>query len=85
MLDDVWAYANEFVFYNHAYTERINRLVHYKRRSVIIIDTDSNMINIEPWVNHLKETIWEQSGTSMDYDNKLFASVNVLAFFCIMS
>ena len=80
MLDDVWAYANEFVFYNHAYTERINRLVHYKRRSVIIIDTDSNMINIEPWVNHLQETVWEQSGTSMDYDNKLFASVNVLAF-----
>ena len=80
LLDQLWDYTNEFVFYNHAYTERINRLVHYKRRSVIIIDTDSNMINIEPWVGHLQKTVWEQSGTSMDDDNKLFASVNGLVF-----
>ena len=38
------------------------------------------MINIEPWVEHLQKTVWEQSGTSMDDDNKLFASVNCLAF-----
>ena len=79
-LKELWELMNEFVFYNHAYTERINRLVHYKRQSVIVIDTDSNMINIEPWVEYLRDHIWEESGCELSTDDKTFASVNCLAF-----
>ena len=79
-MDLIWAYTNDFVFYNHAYTERINRLVHDRRKSVIVIDTDSNMINIEPWVDFLKDNVWTQSGSTMDEDNLTYASVNCIAF-----
>lgn len=83
IVDDLtllWDYCSEFVFYNHAYTERINRLNHDKRQSVIVIDTDSNMINVEPWVRFLKENVWESSCTTMDENDKTFASVNIIAF-----
>lgn len=76
----LWDYMSEFVFYNHAYTERINRLVNYRRQSVIIIDTDSNMINIEPWVMYLKGCIWDSSDSLMNDEDKLYASVNTLAY-----
>ena len=80
-LDLLWSYYDEFVFYNHAYIERINRLKNDKRKSVTVIDTDSNMINVEPWVRYLKENIIPQATSiQMDEDDTIFACVNLLAF-----
>ena len=79
-LDFVWSYCDEFVFYNHAYTEQINRLKHDVRSTVILIDTDSNVINIKPWVDWTKENIWTVSSTSIDETDKQFCSVNTIAF-----
>ena len=79
-LEFVWDYCHEFVFYNHSYTEQINRLKHDVRSTVILIDTDSNVINIKPWVDWTRTHIWNQSTTSMDETDKQFCSVNVLAF-----
>lgn len=76
----IWEYCDEFVFYNHAYTEQINRLKHDMRSTVILIDTDSNVINIKPWVDWTKNNIWNVSSTSMDDIDKQFCSVNIIAF-----
>ena len=80
LLEELWLYCNDFVFYNHSYVERINRLVNDKRRSVILIDTDSNMINIQPWVDCLREEVYPYSTSGMDDDGKLYIAVNTLAF-----
>lgn len=48
-LDGFWAIINDFVFYNHHVYDRVNRLKNDKRESVIIVDTDSNFLNIDPW------------------------------------
>lgn len=79
-LQFIWDYCNEFVFYNHSYTEQINRLKHDQRSRVILIDTDSNVINIEPWINWCKEKIWITSTTSMNADDLQFCSVNTIAY-----
>lgn len=80
LLEELWLYCNDVVFYNHAYVERINRLVNDKRRSVILIDTDSNMINIQPWCDCIRATVIPESTSSMNEDDQLFVSVNTLAF-----
>lgn len=76
----LWEYCDEFVFYNHAYTEQINRLKHDKRSRVILIDTDSNVINIKPWVDWTREKLWITSSSVMDATDMQFCSVNILAF-----
>lgn len=80
MLEELWAYCNDMVFYNHSYVERINRLVNDKRKSVILIDTDSNMINIEPWVQCLNKEVISESITTLSKDDILFVTVNTLAY-----
>lgn len=79
-LDFIWRYCREFVFYNHAYTEQINRLKNDKRTRVILIDTDSNVINIKPWVDWTEQKIWRISSTVMNDEDKRFCSVNTIAY-----
>lgn len=76
----IWEYCDEFVFYNHSYSEQINRLKHDVRSTVILIDTDSNVINIKPWVDWTRDNLWDKSTTTMDETDKQFCSVNILAF-----
>lgn len=79
-LELLWEYCKELVFYNHPYVEPIKRLKECKRKAVILIDTDSNIINVQPFVDYLKTTIWESSNSHMDNENLTVASVNVIAF-----
>ena len=50
-LSFIWDYYSEFVHYNHPIYNRIFRLKTSKRESVIVIDTDSNMIHIKKWID----------------------------------
>ena len=79
-LETIWLYCEELVFYNHGYSERIRRLKQDMRESVILIDTDSNIVNIEPWVDYLKKTVWETSDSVMNKEDLTFTSVNIIAF-----
>lgn len=76
----IWEYCNELVFYNHPYTEQINRLKHDERSEAILIDTDSDVINIQPWIDWTKENIWSVTTSSMGEEDLEFCSVNVIAF-----
>lgn len=79
-LETLWQYCDELVFYNHPYEETIKRLKECNRDSVVLIDTDSNIVNIEPWIDYLRDTVWHQSGTSMNEEDSVFTSVNTIAF-----
>lgn len=80
LLNELWSYCNDIVFYNHSFTERINRLVNDLRKSVIIIDTDSNMINIQPWMDTMEKLIYPNMSSTLSKDDTMFESVNILAF-----
>ena len=47
----------EYVHYNYQFTDRVTRLKVDKRKSVITIDTDSNFINLGPWVDFVYDEI----------------------------
>lgn len=76
----LWEYCNEYVFYNYAYTERINRLKNDEREVVKLIDTDSNLVHVQPWVTFLRENIVPLSNSTMDSRSIDFACVNILAY-----
>ena len=77
----LWMYCKEYVFYNHAYNERINRLKNDKRSVVKLIDTDSNLVYVQPWVDFLEEKMIPQcTKMTLDEDSKMFACVNTLAY-----
>lgn len=80
LLDNLWDYYGEFVFYNHPYVERIKRLKQDPRKEVILTDTDSNVINIADWTMFLEDDIWDKSSCELDYEDKKYISVNILAY-----
>ena len=80
MLDDLWSYYGEFVFYNHPYVERIKRLRQDERKEVILTDTDSNVINIMQWTEYLEQNIYHQTKTTLEAEDMKFLSVNILAY-----
>lgn len=79
-METLWEYCNEYVFYNHAYVERINRLKNDEREVVKLIDTDSNLVHVQPWTTFLEENIVPLSDNKMDSQNTDFACVNILAY-----
>ena len=56
-LDKLRDAVMEYVHYNYQFNNRVNRLKMNKRKSVIVIDTDSNFINLGPWVNFVRDRI----------------------------
>lgn len=57
ILDSLWELLEEYVFYNYQYTEKFYRVQTHKRKAVLVIDTDSNMIYLDPWVNFIKDEV----------------------------
>ena len=47
----------EYVHYNYPTINRTLRLKTHKRKTVVVIDTDSNFLNLGPWVDFCKEEI----------------------------
>lgn len=80
-LDELWSYYEKYVFYNYSPINRIQRLKFEKRRSVLTIDTDSNMINLHPWVEFMEDNIYiDDEFTGRDGDDLWFISINVMAY-----
>lgn len=84
-LEDLWSYYKEFVFYNHIPINRIQRLKNDKRKCVITIDTDSNMLNLDPWMQFMFNDIIapDSFNNGRDKMELKFISINTMA--CIIT
>lgn len=82
-MDKVWAKMDDWVFYNHSPIGRVDRLKTHTRKSVIIVDTDSNFINLDPWVEFIRHEVATNSNDlqSRSYDNLRFISISMLCTF----
>lgn len=69
-LDYLWDILKYWVVYNYPTFNRINRLKFDTRKSVVTIDTDSNMLNIRKWMEFL-DTIIDKSKTIAKDDNEI--------------
>lgn len=80
-LEVLWSYYEEFVFYNHFIFNRIQRLKYEKRKAVVVVDTDSNMIHLGPWVEFMQTNIYERYNIDKPEENKLYISINIMNYF----
>lgn len=81
-LETLWSYIKQFVFCDYFQFGRIKRLKAFKRKAVVTVDTDSNMICLQPWVDYCKETIIDLDDklTSRDWNSLWFACINMMAY-----
>lgn len=81
-LNYLWDLYREFVFYNHFAFSRIDRLKYHKRKTVVAVDTDSTMINLDPWVKFVFEFIAKDNPIieSKEYNQVRFAAINSMCF-----
>jgi len=81
-LKDLWEYYDEFILYNNFAFERINRLKKDKRKTVVTVDTDSNMLNLNPWMEFVKDNIIDVDDELRNKDqNKLrYVTINIMCY-----
>lgn len=81
-IEQLWDLYKEFVFYNHFAFARIDRLKKHKRKTVVTVDTDSNMLNLHPWVLFVFEYIAKDNDAilSKEYNQVRFAAINIMCY-----
>ena len=77
-IDSIWPYLSEFVHYKHPIYNRIFRLKTSKRKAVLVIDTDSNMLHIHPWIKMMHDLF---SDGHMVKEEEMYASTSLIALF----
>lgn len=79
-LGHMWDYYSEFVHYKHPVYNRIYRLKTSKRRSVLVIDTDSNMVSIYNWINMVMDCFIDERNTR-DHEENVYTAASVICVF----
>ena len=76
-------YAMKYVFVPYMPFDRVYRLKNFKRKTVTVIDTDSNILALDTWVNYTLNTIME-SDYGRDRLNNIFIIVNTITYMITM-
>jgi DNA polymerase elongation subunit (family B) len=81
-IEDLWDNFRDFVFYNYPSFDRIQRLKNDKRKTVIIVDTDSNFLNLNPWVEFMFKFIVEPNDklAVRDTQQNRFIAINTMCY-----
>jgi len=56
-LDNLWDLLEEFVVYDYQYWNRAERAFNMERSTILTVDTDSNFLNLDPYVKWVHKTI----------------------------
>lgn len=80
-LDEAWEILRDCVFYNYMITDRVYRLKNNYRKAVMIIDTDSNMINMHPWACMVRDKIVDGIPHNKSYNELRYNSLSTIAYF----
>lgn len=72
-------YALKYVYCQYLSFDRIHRLKNFYRKIVTVIDTDSNILALDGWVEFTKNEIMESDYGRSDMDNT-FIIVNTLTY-----
>lgn len=83
-LKTLWELVAEYVFYNYMVFDRVMRLKYKYRKAVVVIDTDSNMLNLDPWLDFVNNEILDDEFEEEYYDPKdlRLNTLNTLVYLC---
>lgn len=73
-------YYLKYCYVRYLVPDRIHRLKYFKRRAVVIVDTDSNMLNCQPWVKFLERNVTNGESFGRDKNGNMFVGVNSIAY-----
>lgn len=71
----------KYVYFSFMSFDRIWRLKYFLRKTVVIVDTDSNIMAIDKWVNFCKYEVLDGKDYDRTYEFNKFISVNTLTYF----
>lgn len=57
---EFWHLLEAFVAHKHQTMDKMNKLLHFERKAVITIDTDSNFLNLNPWYEFCLEVMGDR-------------------------
>lgn len=79
-VEDLWKFYDVFVFHNHPIYDSVRKMAYGYREGVLYIDTDSNFIALNRWVNQIQNEFF---GGNFKQDKKefTFACANVITIF----
>lgn len=82
-LDSIWNIIGQWVFYNFNLIDRYDRAENMERKAVIVCDTDSNFLNIDPSMNKLAEIYEKANGSHLNLENEdlKIAIINTFTWF----
>jgi DNA polymerase elongation subunit (family B) len=72
-LDRLWNLSRQYVMHDYIPVDRYERALNDKRKSVLVVDTDSNFLNINPFY----EWVTERYDMEMDTDTRI-GIVNIM-------
>lgn len=73
-------YYMTYVYMPFMSVDRIHRLKYFPRKTVCIVDTDSNILALDDWVNFCKNEVLTSNYGRSEENNK-FIIINTLAYF----
>lgn len=81
-INELWEYYLQYVYFPQAPIGAARRLNTEKRKSVVLVDTDSNMVTVADWVDFSKEMIEKEDPSifnTKDEDNMDYVIVNTIS------
>lgn len=79
-LDLFKKYIMKYVFTKYLSFDRIYRLRNFKRRVVTVIDTDSNILSIDIFINWILDNIVKGESFGRDFQHNSFILVNMITY-----
>ncbi|NLK82445.1 MAG: hypothetical protein GX277_09735, partial [Bacteroidales bacterium] len=58
LLEQLWDVVEEYVFYNYGYVDSQDRLKFLPRSVVLLVDTDSNVVHLDPWYKFILDKVY---------------------------
>lgn len=80
MINEIWAFYEEFVLYDYTIYDRVRKAMFTDRHNVLYVDTDSNFLGLNEWVQYIKNDILKNNYRQGEEEIE-FMAVNVLTLF----
>lgn len=79
-IDEIWNFYEMFVLYNYPIYDRVRKAMFTDRTNVLYVDTDSNFLGLNKWVNYVKDDILHRNFNKAEREVD-FIVVNLMALF----
>lgn len=73
-------YLMKYVYCRYLSVDRVYRLKNFKRSTVTVIDTDSNILSLDTVINYLFDHVIKGRDFGRSYENNIYIAVNILAY-----